>query len=193
MRKIPEHIENPIDNIIYQSIDSSAILFRKMNFTPNMITTISTLFGVLSIYSLYKDKFALAGILYFISYYFDCLDGYYARKYDMVSKLGDYYDHVKDIAIFSGIIIMLFKKRIFPGLIFFIPIVILTFIHFGCQEIYYNKNESDSLKFTTYFCPVKNDKNKLEKMMKFTRYFGSGTLVLLFCIYLIILEKCKKQ
>lgn len=192
MRKIPEHIENPIDNIIYQSIDSSAVLFRKMNFTPNMITSISTLFGLLSIYSLYKDKFALAGVLYFISYYFDCLDGYYARKYDMVSKLGDYYDHIKDIAIFSGIIITLIKKRIFPGLIFFVPIVMMTFMHFGCQEIYYNKGESDSLKFTTYFCPVKNDRSKLEEVMKFTRYFGSGTLVLLFCIYLIVLEKCKR-
>ena len=108
VRKIPENLENPIDNLIYKDIDKVSSIFKKYNFTPNMLTTISAFFGFLSIYAICKDKFLSGGILYFISYYFDCLDGYYARKYDMVTKFGDYYDHISDTVKIITIICTLY-------------------------------------------------------------------------------------
>jgi len=46
-----------------------------------------------------ENQFALSAFSYLISYMFDCWDGYYARKYNMESKFGDYYDHVSDMFI----------------------------------------------------------------------------------------------
>lgn len=183
MRKIPEHIENPVDNLIYSSVDGLCKTLKKFNFTPNMITTLSAFFGLLSIYLICKEKFLLGGIMYFISYYFDCVDGYYARKYDMVTKFGDYYDHVKDVVVFIGIVWVLIYKRLYSGIFFLIPVVLLMLSHFGCQEIYYGKeDESTSLKMLQKMCPAERGEN-LEKVMRFTRWFGCGTFALLFSIY----------
>ena len=46
-----------------------------------------------------NNNYILACIYYFISYFFDVLDGIYAREYNMVSEFGDYYDHIKDIVV----------------------------------------------------------------------------------------------
>lgn len=191
-RKVPENLENPVDNLIYQDMDKVANFFKENNFTPNMLTSVSAFFGLLSIYSICKNRFMIAGILYFISYYFDCLDGYFARKYDMVTKFGDYYDHVKDILVFSGLVFVLFYKRLHIGLLFIIPFFFLMLVQFGCQEIYYNKDESDTLDFTRHLCPTE-DKEELEKIMKYTRYFGCGTVIVMFCLYLISLQFIKTQ
>ena len=192
VRKIPENLENPIDNLIYKDIDKVSSLFKKYNFTPNMLTSISAFFGLISIYAISKDKFLSAGIFYFISYYFDCLDGYFARKYDMVTKFGDYYDHVKDIVILFGLVYVLIYKKLYSGLIFLLPFFFLMLVHFGCQEVYYDKDESDSLNFTKCLCPTK-DITKVEKILTFTRYFGCGTMVLLFCIYIISFQFRKTE
>lgn len=192
-RKIPEHLENPVDNIIYKNINSISKLARKFKLTPNMITTLSAIFGFAAIYFILKDKFIVGAVLYFISYYFDCLDGFYARKYDMVTKFGDYYDHIKDILIFGALIYVLLKKKLYPGFIFVVPIILLTIAHFGCQELYYNKNESGSLSMTKFFCPCKADKSNLEAVLRCTRWLGSGTLILLFCIYLASYEFSEKE
>jgi phosphatidylglycerophosphate synthase len=192
-RKIPEHLENPVDNLIYKNMNSISKLAREFKLTPNMITTLSAIFGFVAIYFILKDKFIIGAVLYFISYYFDCLDGFYARKYDMVTKFGDYYDHIKDVFIFGALIYVLLKKKLYTGFIFVVPIILLTIAHFGCQELYYNKNESGSLNITKYFCPCKNDKSNLEEVLRCTRWLGSGTLILLFCIYLASYEFSEKN
>ena len=102
MRKIPEESDNPIDNFILKIVDPLCPLFKALHFTPNGITTISLVFGLLSAYLLYKGHPYLFGITFFISYFFDCMDGYYARKYNMVTRFGDIYDHVKDIVVTGG-------------------------------------------------------------------------------------------
>jgi len=196
MRKIPEEFENPIDNLIYKSVDDCCIYLKKLNFTPNMITTLSAIFGLLSIYFICQEKFILGGGLYFISYYFDCVDGYYARKYDMVTEFGDWYDHAKDVLVFAGIVWVLIYKKLYSGLIFLVPILLLTFIHFGCQEIYYDKGESKTLNFTKsftkYFCRINIDnKESISHMMQTTKYFGCGTLILLFSVYIASYQFCK--
>jgi len=50
--------------------------FYSLNFTANNITTISVIFGVCSIYSLYKEQYVLSAIMLLISYFFDILDVY---------------------------------------------------------------------------------------------------------------------
>jgi phosphatidylglycerophosphate synthase len=96
MRKINSNLENPFDNAIYIIVEYLAPYAHKFGFTPNMITTSSNLFTIIAIYYLLNYYFVVAAILYLISYMFDCLDGYVARKYNMVSIFGDYYDHISD-------------------------------------------------------------------------------------------------
>lgn len=172
MRKINESIENPIDNYLINVADHLSPYFKKINMTPNNITTLSLITGLISAYLIYKEHYISAGIIFFISYFFDCMDGFYARKYKQVSKFGDIYDHVKDVIIFVLTVIIVSTKTEYKKILCLI-IGILTFIaliHLGCQERIYQKNESGTLEFTKKLCPQKD-------FIYITRYFGSGTLI----------------
>ena len=97
MRKIPEKYENPIDNLLIEVCESSSEFAYNNGFTPNMITTLSNISCIITLIFLLKLKFYIAALFFLISYYFDCMDGYIARKYNQTSPLGDYYDHISDI------------------------------------------------------------------------------------------------
>ena len=110
-RKIPEKLDDNIDNIIIKYGRTLYPTFRKLNFTANDITTLSLISGFISVYFLYKKRYILSSIMYFVSYIFDCLDGNYARTYKLVSKFGDYYDHMKDLIIGIMIYYLLHNPR----------------------------------------------------------------------------------
>src|SRR3989344_175000 len=160
MRKIPREQENPIDNALIDLADKLCPLFKRLNFTPNGITTISLLFGLLSAFCLYKGRPLLFGLFYFISYFFDCMDGYYARKYEMSSKFGDMYDHIKDYVVVILILIIFFRrncccspKSITIAIIIMGVTLLPMMMYFGCQEKIYNKNESPTLSYLKNLCP----------------------------------------
>ena len=97
MRKLSVKYENPIDNIIYLYVEPLAPYMHKYNITPNMITTFGNISWVYGLYLLYNHEYVYSALLFGLSYYFDCLDGYVARKYDLISIFGDYYDHISDV------------------------------------------------------------------------------------------------
>lgn len=180
MRKLERIDENPIDNILVDIAEHKSESYKKMGFTPNTLTTFSLILCILAIFSILGNCYYMGAILYFISYYYDCADGHYARKYKMTSKFGDYYDHISDvikgILIFITINFVLVKKQASNTKLLIINAILLLIvnimaIHFGCQEQIYSGDESKSIKFLTQCC-----KNNPEKMIKYTRYFGSGTL-----------------
>ena len=181
MRKIPPSRENPIDNISIWISDKLCPLFKSLHFTANGITTLSLIFGVLAMYFLWNYKWAYFAICYYISYIFDCMDGHYARKYNMVSKFGDVYDHAKDVIVVIGIIVILFikyKEKPKVWIIFAIVISIFSILmcaHFGCQEKLYPKSESDTLNFCKALCPGNATKN-----IQVSKWFGLGTWVIVF-------------
>jgi phosphatidylglycerophosphate synthase len=171
MRKIEKHMENPIDNYLIDFADYLSPYFYKLNFTPNGITTLSLITGLLSVFLIHIDYYILAGIMFFVSYFFDCMDGFYARKYQMVTKFGDLYDHIKDAIVFSLTALFIYIKTYhkLPLTIIIGIFTLLAMIHLGCQEIVYQKQESDTLVFTKNLCPY-------ESSIYLTRYFGCGTL-----------------
>ena len=146
MRKIPRELENPIDNILIDLCEPISELFNRISLTPNHITTISMIFGFLSVFFLYKRIVIVAVILYFISYLFDCVDGYYARKYNMCSKFGDLYDHIKDCSVnflFYFGVFYIYKDKLSVSqwiIIGFISLFIkfMESLYFGAQEKYYD-------------------------------------------------------
>ncbi len=97
VNKIPYKYECPLDICLLRFIDTHLNAYKKLNFTPNMITTIGIIFGFLSMQNIFEGNYKLAALLILIAYYFDCVDGKLARKYNMQTNFGDYYDHFGDI------------------------------------------------------------------------------------------------
>lgn len=199
MRKINGQYENPLDNMLINLSDFLCPFFNRLGFTPNGITTLSLFFGLLSIYFLYKRKLALFAVLYFISYFFDNMDGHYARRYGMTSKFGDYYDHIKDVIVIIVLLFVLIKNNycsrktwIVSALVLGIAFFLMS-VQLGCQERIYKKtddpnDESPSLSFTTKLCPFDPKVG-----CSYLRWVGCGTFVVVFICVVIYMEKsaCK--
>lgn len=79
-------------------------------FTPNQITIISFIFGILSAYSFLKGTYyylVIGAMLLELSYILDCIDGRIARLKGMKSKFGAYLDIASDITKYSIITLSL--------------------------------------------------------------------------------------
>ena len=186
-RKIPREYDNPIDNVLIDISERFNPYFKSLNFTPNMITTISLLFGIGLNIAYYHNYYYLAAFLLIISYFFDCMDGNYARKYDMQSKFGDYYDHFKDWLVLLIFLILFLRKNTpqrFKIISIAIVIIVLigSCIHLGCTEKYIQETKnkvknSDTLALITW-CP---DIKYLSK----TRLFSTGTLNVVIALIII--------
>lgn len=182
MRKVPPHLDNPIESTILDFGDWILPFLKQTNHTPNILTTYSFILGLLSLYYLYKRNIYIFAILYFFSFVFDCLDGHMARIYKMYSEFGDFYDHFTDFIVGFGLIIILFKnyrKIISINIIlFYLVMLFLMNLHVACQQSYFKDNHTYSESLDIY--------NKLSvnpDHIKYTRFFGPGT----FYIFTIIL------
>jgi phosphatidylglycerophosphate synthase len=183
VNKIENKYECPFDICLLKFIDTHLDYYYKIDFTPNIITTISILFGILSMYNIFQSNYKIASFLLLCAYYFDCVDGKLARKYNLQTKFGDYYDHFGDV---SKIIMVLYALHIMNPNKFnkikllLIILTLLMIIHLGYQEIIYNKDESPTLNFSKFI--VKYDDNPTETI-QYTKFFGCGT----FIFFLIII------
>jgi phosphatidylglycerophosphate synthase len=113
------------------------------------------------------------------------MDGYYARKYNMTSDIGDLYDHFKDYIIFAILFYLLYHQHKnseykYVYLVFLIILLILCSSHFSCQEIYYDKPTMTTQIFK--MCPA--NKDNVTNILPYTKYFGCGTLSLFFSIFI---------
>ena len=186
MNKLRECDENPIDNFILKSTAKVLPYLKHLKVVPNHITSISVLFGVLSFISLYYGYVWLAIPLLIFQYVFDCMDGQYARKYNMVTVFGDAYDHVSDLVFFIGITLLVFTKTtksktdmVLPSLLLGISLL-FCLVHFGCQESLYETDKpSKTLQFVRPWC------QNPEKKIKYTRFFGTGTFYTAFVVWIV--------
>lgn len=196
-RKLPTYLECHMDNIFYKIVEPMSLIVRKMDFTPNGLTTISSLFGILSVYFLHQYKINYF-ITCFIGYYiFDVLDGYYARRYKMCSTIGDYYDHIKDTLIIVTIIIIIVSnlyhnKNYYMMVSIFISLMLFKTV-MSCQELYVKEKNiinkqncchSDTLGI------LKLCKN--HSFLNYIRFFGMGFFIVFLCICAKYCEIVKK-
>jgi len=184
MKKLPLHLENPVDNSIYYIIEKIEKTVYSVGLTPNMLTTIGNIFTIIFVYLFLKKKYVLASFAFFMSYFFDCLDGYIARSYNMVTIFGDYYDHISDftkLLITSYLLISRVKMNMNSLILLLITLIMLTFtlFFFNNQEIYYgNPESSPTLSFLTSFERSNKTKSEAIQSLKFYRFFGCGTITL---------------
>jgi phosphatidylglycerophosphate synthase len=189
MRKIPRELENPVDNVFLDVADGLLPILHRTGHTPNIITTHSFVLGLGSIHALHNDAVWRFCVMYMLSYFFDCVDGHFARHYKMTSKFGDQYDHFTDMAVPLGIFAVLYLKyasgkRQFGKTTVIAISIILFFAYmmlrqFGCQQLAFselNKQKQRPQELLDNLQPLCISDDDI----KFTRYFGAGTFNLVF-------------
>lgn len=179
VRKLPYNLENPVDNFLVDFADIIDPFFKKLGFTPNRITTLSLITGILMNYFYFHNYYYSSAAMALASYFFDCMDGNFARKYNMVTEFGDTYDHIKDILVVAVLVILFLKKDIstrFKTLVTLLMtlLVIVAIYHMACQERFIKKHKN--LVVSKYLNNLTRDCN--DTTMKYTRYFGCGTFYL---------------
>jgi phosphatidylglycerophosphate synthase len=170
---------------------SNIIVKNNIPITPNMVTIFAFLLSMSLIYfTIYKQQYHIAAIIYFISRYLDTLDGALARKTNTSSKLGEQLDHYCDIL--SGFIlayIIYYHRANKSPLFFIVPLVLLVLelISISCQERWinkHNKGTNDTIQFLGNYCPDCEYENPL-----ISKTFGYGFMSIMISIYLWNMDK----
>ena len=193
MRKIPAEFENPIDNIILIAAEYVCPFFRATGHTPNIITLYSCLCGTFALKALHKRNFPDFLLFWGLSYFFDCLDGHFARKYRMVTVFGDYFDHVSD-AVQAGIaaIIVTSYRPPLMYVILLLASLFLSMKHFGCQQrVYKASDHYDGVSATTL--DAYEDLCQRPEDIRWTRMFGPGTLNVVFFVVVWVTLKAGEE
>ena len=181
MHKIPANLENPIDNLLYNVVEVVAPTFYSLGFTPNMITTLGNICTIIAIYFFLQQKYKMSAVFFFLSYFFDCLDGYIARSYNMVSEFGDFYDHISDAVKFISFMLLFLinnRKLAFKYIPVMILLVLLMGFHLANQEIYYDNPSSSKTLQIFNTLTTSTTKEEAAEIMKYSRFFGCGTVIL---------------
>lgn len=181
MRKIPVQYENPFDNYLLDISDKVTPYVYSSGITPNTITTLSNITTIIVVILLFKSQYYWASFFVLIAYFFDCLDGHLARSHDMVTVFGDYYDHISDSLKTIVVLVCLYiinPEKLLRVLPVIICVILLMFVHIGCQELYYGEDQSPTLNFMKILCPVPSEysEEQLINAIGSTRLFGIGTV-----------------
>lgn len=90
--------------ILYPLVYRSDMLYTKYNITPNMITLTNNLIVTpIALIYLELNNIYMTFIFLYLRCLLDSIDGYIARKYKLITILGEIYDHVSD-SIYAGYI-----------------------------------------------------------------------------------------
>lgn len=91
--KLPEHLDCVVDRRL---LAVSVPYFDAVHTTPNTLTAISGVLQICACALLAAGCTKTAAFVWFAGYYFDVVDGAYARYHRMTSDYGDVFDHIKD-------------------------------------------------------------------------------------------------
>jgi phosphatidylglycerophosphate synthase len=75
------------------------INLKNIGFTPNRITALSILSGIIAAFFFYKGLLITGGIFVLLDYFFDGIDGMVARLTNNLSSRGFILDHLSDYVI----------------------------------------------------------------------------------------------
>jgi len=95
-----------ISNYFYQQLAFLVTSFLiKTKITPNIVTIISLIFGLLSAISIYMHFTVLAILFLNISFILDCVDGQIARVKKLESNFGMWLDNISDRVVENSIVL----------------------------------------------------------------------------------------
>ena len=103
--QLPDHVKRftkPMDSldkfIVGTLCEPMSVAFYESGHTANGISFYGLLFDLMYLFALYQADIVRFTAYFWLAYIFDCLDGFYARKYNMESVFGDIFEHCRDIA-----------------------------------------------------------------------------------------------
>jgi phosphatidylglycerophosphate synthase len=198
--KLPQQYECPIDWLLYRSIDHHLSVYKDLGLTPNMVTVMSILAGVGGAYIYTKKRYSFAALLWVVAYYFDCVDGKLARRYNMTSKFGDLLDHAGDglkVVSMTAVVLYNHGETLTPiqKICYFACSVmtLLCMINIGYQERIYDatSGKESSATLNVYKMLTSTDECPKRTIRK-TRHFGCGSLILFTAITIASTDLLKK-
>lgn len=201
-KKIPDHLECPIDTFILDKIVIPVNpVFKAMGATPNILTGVSGVFGLLSVYFVYKSNYLLGALMFLLSYIFDCFDGNFARTYNMVSPFGDWFDHTKDSVIAALLLATVYFKKDLKmstklwSFVILSVFMLLTFFFLNFQEKHYHKNNEVPAKQKSASLGVLRFLHTPDEKSHtgFYRFFGCGTFNMAIVLFLVYFHFTKKN
>jgi len=90
------YTDSPLEKIFLRTSENLSHYLKKINTQPNNITTVGLLATLFGIYFLFEGSIVCCIFFSLIGQLCDSADGYYAKKYNMETTLGHYYDHIVD-------------------------------------------------------------------------------------------------
>lgn len=188
MRKLPASLENPVDNIFIAVGDAMCPTLKAAGHTPNLITTYSAAASVLALVALHRGDVSVFVTFWMLHVFWDCVDGHFARKYDMVTRAGDIYDHVTDISSTLGLLVIVWRRYDVPPLfmVVFAGLIAVNFVHLGCQQRHVGGGKGESLDMLLPMCPDTS-------WLAVTRWLSHGTMHVLAMLAIVYLEKHHKR
>src|SRR5437763_8663657 len=114
MNVIPQNVRDGFAKLI----DPLALVFIRLRVRPNLITTVGTLVVIASSAAFAVGWIRWGGVLLLVSGLFDMIDGRVARRADMITTFGAFYDstldRVGESALFSGIALYFLRGGVPP-------------------------------------------------------------------------------
>ncbi len=90
-------------------------ILAKTGVTPNQITFLSVLIGLLQIYFFWKNELIIGFLFFILAAFMDVLDGSLARATKRVSRFGQLLDHFSDRVVEFELIFGLILGKYIPG------------------------------------------------------------------------------
>lgn len=190
--KLPDELQDPVDTTILRYTQRVLPYLKNTNHTPNDVTTYSFICGLLSVLLLYNGCITAFCILFALSYVFDCMDGQMARKYDMVTKDGDAYDHATDWIVYILLLLVMYNRyKNTTGRFWVLTVLIValvgTCVYTGCQQVYTKQNGVHATReLQDIFIPL-----AVPNGIHVARYTGFGCLMLIVLGCVLFLEYMK--
>lgn len=180
--KLNKEQENFFDYFILKNIvEPLSPYIHRLHIKPNLLTLLGLITSVIGNYHLYNYQLGTFTFYFILSHILDDSDGYIARKYNMSSAFGDYFDHISDFIKIVLFFYILFNRynlaqhKIIIGYFIIHLLLLFTFVGFQ-EEVSKYKEHNSTLKINSIFCYGNPEEN-----IKVFRYFGSGTFILM-CI-----------
>lgn len=177
--------EDPLTVYYYQA---SRYISNKVIIHPNILTTLRLVIMIGLTVAFYRKKYTIMmALLVQVCWFLDHLDGDMARRHNLVTKFGDYYDHIVDVTYLLPLyVILIFRLYVKPGFIVLLLLLILlnitTSILISCHEQLFhkkNKQTKSTLQILSSICYV----NK--QQLKVLKFFG-GSVLMLYVGFLMI-------
>lgn len=191
-RKLSSDVECPLDYLMVSSAIPFFDVWRSFGVTANHLTLIGGVIQTLACFFLWRRYTFLAGVLWLFGYYFDAIDGSYARYHHLCSPYGDLLDHLRDWICAAMMLVVLYFRyslKLFDYLFLAMTFLLAT-IYMGAQEQYLIslKPHIQTSEILTVVASLISFFNlQLEETIHWLRWVGAAHMNLAVAIYLAVL------